>query len=70
MEELKSIIEILKKINLKNSSVFDSCKEDKLKQDIEYVNLYQAYWTTDFRLKNVIGLLEAVEKELAGSQKR
>ncbi len=64
MEELKTIIELLKKIRAKNNVVFNSCQDEKLMQDIEYGNLYQEYWTADFRLKNVIGLLEAVEKEL------
>ncbi len=64
MEELKTIIELLKKIRTKNNVVFNSCQDEKLMQDIEYGNLYQEYWTADFRLKNVIGLLEAVEKEL------
>jgi len=64
MEELKTIIELLKKIRAKNNVVFNSCQDEKLMQDIEYGNLYQEYWTANFRLKNVIGLLEAVEKEL------
>ncbi|AEY65516.1 hypothetical protein [Clostridium sp. BNL1100] len=69
MEELKTIIELLKKIRAKNSVVFNSCQDEKLMQDIEYGNLYQEYWTADFRLKNVIGLLEAVEKELINDKR-
>lgn len=69
MEEMKTIIELLKKIRAKNSTVFSSCEDDKLMQDVEFGNLYQEYWTADFRLKNVIGLLEALEKEIATSRK-
>ncbi|EPR11636.1 hypothetical protein [Ruminiclostridium papyrosolvens] len=69
MEELKTIIELLKKIRAKNNVVFNSCQDEKLMQDIEYGNLYQEYWTADFRLKNVIGLLEAVEKELINDKR-
>ncbi len=69
MEELKTIIELLKKIRAKNNVVFNSCQDEKLMQDIEYGNLYQEYWTSDFRLKNVIGLLEAVEKELINDKR-
>ncbi|HEX2926964.1 MAG TPA: hypothetical protein VHP38_12040 [Ruminiclostridium sp.] len=69
MEEMKTIIELLKKIRAKNSTVFSSCGDDKLMQDVEYENLYQEYWTSDFKLKNVIGLLEALEKELISNRK-
>ncbi len=69
MEQLKTVIEMLKKINSKNSSVLDCCKEEKLQQDIEYEHLFQAYWTADLRIKNIIVLLEAVEKELASVKK-
>lgn len=64
MEQLKSVIDMLKKVNAKNSSVLDSCKEDKLQQDIEYEYLFKEYWTADLRIKNIIVLLEAIEKEL------
>jgi hypothetical protein len=69
MEEMKTIIDFLKKISTQNNAVLNSCQEDKLMQDVEYENLYQAYWISDFRLKNIIALLEAVEKELISSQK-
>ncbi len=69
MEQIKSIIDLLKKINSKNTAVLDSCSDDKLQQDMEYENLYQALWLADFKLKNAIGLLEAVERELAGCRK-
>ncbi len=64
MEQLKSVIDMLKKVNLKNSSVLDSCKEDKLQQDMDYENLFKEFWTADLRIKNIIILLEAIEKEL------
>ncbi len=64
MEQLKSVIDMLKKVNSKNSSVLDSCKEDKLQQDMEYEYLFKEYWTADLRIKNIIILLEAIEKEL------
>ncbi len=65
MEQFKTVIDMLKKINARSSSVFDSCKEEKLRQDIDYENLFQEYWASDLRLKNAILLLEAVEKEIA-----
>ncbi len=64
MEQLKSVIDMLKKVNSKNCSVLDSCKEDKLQQDMEYEYLFKEYWTADLRIKNIIILLEAIEKEL------
>ncbi|MDF2986032.1 MAG: hypothetical protein K0R50_1542 [Eubacterium sp.] len=65
MEQLKSVIEMLKKINSKNSSVLDSCMEEKLQKDMEYENLFQAYWSANLRISNVVVLLEAIDKELA-----
>ncbi len=65
MEQLRSVIEMLKKINSKNSSVLDSCKEEKLQKDIEYENLFQSYWSSNLRVSNVVVLLEAIEKELS-----
>ncbi len=65
MDQFKTVIDMLKKINARNGSVLDSCKEEKLRQDIDYENLFQEYWASDLRLKNAILLLEAVEKELA-----
>ncbi len=65
MEQLRSVIEMLKKINSKNSSVLDSCKEEKLQKDIEYENLFQSYWSSNLRVSNIVVLLEAIEKELS-----
>jgi len=64
MEQLKSVIDMLKKVNAKNSSVLDSCNEEKLQQDMDYEYLFKEYWTADHRIKNIIVLLEAIEKEL------
>lgn len=69
MEELSSIIELLKKIREKNGTTLNLCPEGKLLNDTEYGNLYQAYWTSDFKLKNLIVLLEVVEKNLSSEQK-
>lgn len=65
MEQLKSVIEMLKKINSKNNSVLDSCKEEKLQKDMEYENLFQSYWSSNLRVSNVVVLLEAIDKELS-----
>ena len=65
MEQLKSVIEMLKKINSKNNSILDSCKEEKLQKDMEYENLFQSYWSSNLRVSNVVVLLEAIDKELA-----
>lgn len=65
MEQLKSVIEMLKKINSKNNSILDSCKEEKLQKDMEYENLFQSYWSSNLRVSNVVVLLEAIDKELS-----
>lgn len=70
MEELASVILLLKKIREKNSSEFNSCPEAKLLNDVEYGNLYQAYWTSDFKLKNLIVLLEVINQTLSTEKKR
>jgi hypothetical protein len=62
MEELSSIISLLKKIREKNNIEFNLCPEGKLLNDTEYGKLFQAYWTSDFKLKNLIALLEVIEK--------
>jgi hypothetical protein len=63
MEEIKTILELLEKIRTSNNKTFNSCPDEKLLKDIEYGSLYQAFWQADFRLKNVIELLKAVEKK-------
>lgn len=70
MEELNSIIELLKKIRLKNSTTLNLCPEGKLLNDVEYGNLYQAFWTSDFKLKNLIVLLEVIDKNLSSEQNK
>lgn len=69
MEELSSIIELLKKIREKNGTTLNLCPEGKLLNDVEYGNLYQAYWTSDFKLKNLIVLLEVINKNLSSEKK-
>jgi hypothetical protein len=70
MEELASVILLLKKIREKNALTFNSCPESKLLNDVEYGNLYQAYWTFDFKLKNLVVLLEVINKNLSTEQKK
>lgn len=70
MEEMRIIIEHLKKIRTENSAAFNSCADDKLMRDVEYENLYQEYWTCDYRLKNVIALLEVLEEEFTSNKKQ
>lgn len=62
MEEIKTILELLEKIRTVNNKTFNSCPEEKLLKDIAYGNLYQAFWLSDYRLKNVIELLKSVDK--------
>ncbi len=65
MEEIKTIIELLDKIRAANNKVFNSCPEERLLKDIEYGNLYQAFWMSDFRIKNGIELLKVVERNMS-----
>ena len=64
MDKLKTIIDMLGKIRANNEDIFNTCVEEKLLRDAEYEKLYRAFWKADFRLKNVISLLDAVEKDL------
>jgi len=57
MDKIKTIIELLEKIRISNKKTFDSCPNEKLLNDTEYGELYQAYWQSDFRVKNIIDLL-------------
>ena len=70
MEEIKTIKDLLEKIRTKNSAIFNLCPEEKILQDTDYGYLYQAFWMADFRLKNVIGLLEVVEKNMSSEQNK
>ncbi len=62
--ELNSVIELLKKVRVQNGIALNECPEDKLLCDAEYGRLFQGLWTSDFKLKNLIILLEVIDKSL------
>ncbi|MFZ5986687.1 MAG: hypothetical protein ACOYWZ_06120 [Bacillota bacterium] len=64
MEEIKKIIDLLEKIRVSNKKTFNSCPDEKLLKDTDYGMLYQALWQADFRLKNIIDLLRAVDSSV------
>lgn len=67
--ELKSVIDLLKKVREQNGIALNSCPEDKLLCDAEYGKLFQSLWTSDFKLKNLIILLEVIDKSLIAEPK-
>ena len=67
--ELNSVIELLKKVREQNSRALNECPEDKLLCDAEYGRLFQSLWTSDFKLKNLIILLEVIDKSLKAELK-
>ncbi len=63
MEEIKTIIEMLDKIRASDNKTFNNCPENKLLHDLEYGQLYQAFWQADVRIGNVIKLLKAIDTD-------
>lgn len=67
--ELKSVIDLLKKVREQNGIALNACPEDKLLCDPEYGKLFQSLWTSDFKLKNLIILLEVIDKSIKSELK-
>lgn len=55
------VIEILKSIYIQNKNLLESYSDSY--KDESHFKFYEAYWTNNLRLKNIIDLLEVIKNK-------